>query len=180
MRNLILSTLFLLSCAHKLNGSQDSSSQPLIVDQATCGSEVGQQPCQLVLMDQNGNDFDLYAQFPSPIVVDVSASWCGWCMVAAEKAQSTQDKYGITYVTVLVQDIQGQTPDISDLQSWSSTYGITTAPVVAGDISMVSSTGDWYVTGFPTFFFIDETMTVKYVLPGWSESRVEQYIQDIL
>jgi thiol-disulfide isomerase/thioredoxin len=111
--------------------------------------------------------------------------WCGYCRIAASTIQETQDRYadqGFYYVTILVEDYDGSTVEQSDLQSWATSAGITTAPVLAADMSMMDPSGEsgWPVTSWPTFVVIDKEMTIYYGQRGWNEAAIEAAIQGAL
>ena len=150
-----------------------------------CGYGVGANPCNFSLTDQNNKKFNLWDHYGSAMVIDFSTMWCGYCRIAAGTVQETQDRYtdqGFYYVTILVEDYNGSIVEQSDLQSWATAAGITTAPVLAADMSMMDPSGKsgWPVTGWPTFVVIDKEMTIYYGQSGWNEAAIEAAIQGAL
>jgi thiol-disulfide isomerase/thioredoxin len=110
--------------------------------------------------------------------------WCGPCNQAGAHAQAVQDTYAadnLIYVTVLVDNLQGDDPSLEDLQHWASAYGNTSSPVVAGERTMLqSSGGDWNLTSWPTFFYIDREMVIRDVDKGYNSTEVTYSIEWLL
>ena len=181
----IFQALFVTGCT---KGEADSTDVVEVEQKVTfedCGYGVGDNPCNFTLTDQNGEKFSLWDHYGSAVVVDFSAMWCGYCRIAAQTIQETQDKYaaqGFHYVTILVQDYDGSTVEQSDLQYWATSAGITTAPVLAADMSITDPQGEagWPVTSWPTFVVIDKKMTIYYGQRGWNETAIETAIQGAL
>jgi thiol-disulfide isomerase/thioredoxin len=149
-----------------------------------CGSAENDHPCNIIAVDHNGDEFDLYANYGSLIVLDLSAMWCGPCNSAGAHAQEVQDLYAdqdLIYVTVLVENHDAQTPSEADIQQWASDYGNTTSPVIPGSRSMlVSSGGTWELTGWPTFFYIDREMVIRDVDRGYNSTEIIYSIEWLL
>ena len=154
------------------------------VDWEMCGSGEGDNPCNIIAIDHNGDEFDMYANYGSLIVLDLSAMWCGPCNSAGAHAQEVQDMYAaddLIYVTVLVENQHGVPPSEADIQQWVAAYGNTTSPVLPGDRGMlVSSGGSWELTSWPTFFYIDREMVIRDVDKGYSSQEVLYSIEWLL
>ena len=149
-----------------------------------CGYDMGDHPCDFTLKDQNGDDWNLYENYGSIIILDFSAEWCYYCQVAAADAQTVQDAYAednLIYVTLMIEDQYGNVPSQSMLTRWADHFGIT-APVLAGDRSMIASqdSDGWSVGGWPTFFFIDKEMVTSTVLRGYSDEAMTLIIDEML
>ena len=151
---------------------------------STCGTRGGEHPCNLVLLDQNGEEFELYEHYGKSIVVDFSAGWCGPCRRAADVVQEHADAFapqGLLYITVLIETSTGQVPTVTDAQEWADDHNITSAPVLTGSRALLeSSGGDWTLTGWPTFYFIKRDMTMHLTMRGWSEEMLVGFIEEIL
>jgi thiol-disulfide isomerase/thioredoxin len=110
--------------------------------------------------------------------------WCGPCQRASQVAQEYYENYapeGLIYAVVLIENADREDPSETDLIEWANTKGITSVPVLAGSRDLLmSSGGDWYLTGWPTFYFIDEEMVIQQVLRGWSEEIVNDFTEDLL
>tara|TARA_Y100000310_G_scaffold243312_1_gene247770 strand:+ start:335 stop:937 length:603 start_codon:yes stop_codon:yes gene_type:complete len=154
------------------------------VDWKDCGSAEGDHPCNIIAVDHNGDQFDLYANYGSLIVIDLSAMWCGPCNSAGAHAQKVQDQYAsddLIYVTVLIENHHGVPPTEADIQDWATDYGNTTSPVIAGDRSMLTSSGGpWALTSWPTFFYIDREMIIRDVDRGYNAAEVIYSIEWLL
>jgi len=156
----------------------------LAVNWEICGSREEDHPCNIIAVDHNGDEFDMYANYGSLIVLDLSAMWCGPCNSAGAHAQEVQDIYAdqdLLYVTVLIENHHGVPPSEADIQQWADAYGNTTSPVVPGNRGMlVSSGGTWELTSWPTFFYIDREMVIRDVDKGYSSQEVIYSIEWLL
>jgi len=149
-----------------------------------CGTHPAEHPCNFVLLDQNGKEFQLYDHYDKAIVVDFSTGWCGPCRRAADEVQSHADNFaedGLIYITVLIETADREDPTVADLQAWADEHNITSAPVLAGSRALLESGGgDWTLTGWPTFYFIKREMDMHITMRGWSEELLLELIEEIL
>ena len=146
-----------------------------------CSQTEGDHPCNFTLKDQNGNDVSLYDFYGSPVILDFSAMWCGPCNSAAIELQDTVDSYsndGLRYITVLIDNSQGNPPTQSELEGWASDYGIT-EPILGGNRDMLNGdpTLGWPLGSWPTFVGITSEMKIHLVMTGFSSSLIE-YLAD--
>jgi thiol-disulfide isomerase/thioredoxin len=155
-----------------------------LVTWETCSGALDDHPCNIITYDQYGETFDLYDLIGQPIVIDLSTMWCGPCASAAAEAEDVMNRYSgddLIYITVLIEDGQGEVPDIDDLTDWANAYGNVTALVVAGSRSMLeSSGGNWAVEGWPTFYYIDRGMITRDIDRGFSPTEIALSIEWLL
>ena len=151
-----------------------------------CNQWPGSHPCDFSLIDQYGDTFTLYDNYDTVMVLDFSTMWCSVCKNIAPLVQPHQDAYGprgFLWVTVLVEDAQGNDPDEEDIQAWADTYGITSSPVLAGnraDFVDLSGTTGYPISAWPTLVVIDRGMILVNGINGWNESVVMGWAEDAL
>ena len=139
-------------------------------------------PCNFQLLNQNGDFVELYDFEGDVILLDFSTAWCSVCKVVAAGVQTMHDQYDpFSVVTVLTQDSAGNVATVELAEAWSIEYGITTAPVLAGNDSMVGTDIDqWNLVAVPTFFLIDKDFYLRILQPGWNEETVTAYVEDLI
>jgi len=150
-----------------------------------CANLIGEHVCDFTFKDQNGDDFRLYEEHGKVIVLDFSTMWCGYCQVLALETQDMQDKYGpegFVYVTVLFENMRGKPPTKSDLQMWAGSFGITGAPILAGDRALIEYGGptSWDLTGWPTVYMLDRDLVLRETLRGYRKGQVEAATEALL
>ena len=149
-------------------------------DQKHIGSSV----CNMVFYDQNMDVWQLYKHEGKVIVLDFSTVWCGPCQWAGQYTQGIQSDYGdkLQFVTVLVDGATGEPPTEDEINEWVSSHGITTAPVLYADRSVLDGTGEtgYLVGGFPTYVFIDKELKIHSGVVGFDEAYVRSIIDELL
>ena len=152
-----------------------------------CATLAGRQVCDFSMIDENGDEVWLYDLMGKPVILDLSAMWCGPCQRAAEEVQEVQDAHSeLTYLTILIENLQSNPPAWSDLQVWENELGIDSAPTWGGSRELISSDpteieSQLFLSGWPTFYFLDsELRVVGYqrgfdsdIIEGWAESLTE-------
>ena len=177
---LFFSLFFATGCTNKATVKSDSE-----IGWTECANELGDHPCDFLLVDQNGVTVSLYEFYGQPIILDFSTGWCGFCYVAADEVQEVQDKYSssnLAYITILTEDNQGKTPDSQFCKDWATNFGITSAPVLAGNTKMLSDkpADGWVIGGYPTFFFIDSEMILKSQVVGFNSAAIDEQILSLI
>jgi len=144
--------------------------------------ETFSQPCNFRLTDQNGDEVELYDFEGSVILLDFSTMWCYVCKIVATHVQEFHDQNDpLVAITILTETSQGNDPQTSDLVEWTSAYGITTAPVLAGSSTMIGTNADqWFVQAWPTFYYIDKDFMVRQWHAGWNEQMVTNNVQALV
>ena len=168
-------------CASNSNSKETNEASPIYWTE--CSYEVGDHACDFSLVDQNGNNWSLYAHYGEVIVLDFSTEWCSYCHLAAEETQSIQDAneqlVEFSYVTIIVEDLAGNSPPTQQaLQRWSEHYLIT-APILAGSRDMLES-GEWSVSGWPTFYILNNDLIITEIIRGYSEEGLNQAIDSVV
>ena len=181
----IIPALLMIGCAADLEISdKDKEKEEDLITWDACSQTITDHPCDFNLVDQKGNDWGLYNNIGKVIILDFSAEWCSYCHVAARTAQEIQDEYAeydVVYVTILIEDQYGQPGSLALAERWADYYGMTTAPVLVGDRSLIDSSGrgidGWPVTGWPTFFVITKDMILSGQQSGFSEDSIRALIE---
>ena len=156
-----------------------------IINTADCDQKsIGSKVCDMVYYDQNKEVWSLHQQKGKVIILDFSTVWCGPCQNAGHYVQPIQDDYlgKLEFVTVLVDGATGEPPTEEEINEWVSSHGVTTAPVLYADRSVMDQTGEngYLVGGFPTYVFIDKELKIHVGAVGFNEQYVRSVIDELL
>ncbi|MCO4771112.1 MAG: thioredoxin family protein [Deltaproteobacteria bacterium] len=139
------------------------------------GASVGTQFPRWIVQDQFGDTVDFYdlAGGGVPVVLDVSAVWCGPCHQLAEWLDGANNGWGSTaarqaiwngdaiWVTAIYEDSFGSPANSSDVQDWYSEYptpGVMVVPDASAQVvSLVNP------PGIPSLSLLNPDMTFAIV-----------------
>ena len=166
-----------------LLGCSTPDVEKVVEQEEMCASILGYQPCEFATIDQEGDEVYFSDLEGKPVILDLSAMWCAPCKAAADEVQEVQNSYpGLTYLTILIENSIGDDPIYIDLQDWAVLHGIETAPIWAGsrDIitnSPIETAGEFYLAGWPTFYFLDEELRIVGYQRGFDQTAIETWAQ---
>ena len=138
----------------------DTGLPAAVCDGRTVGTTVGACAQDFTLLDANGTAVTLSDFAGDVIVIDFSAMWCGFCQNLAPELEALNQAYagqGLTVLTVLFQNIDGDDPTTADLQAWASAFSSTHG--VLGDVGEVNYT-PYDAGGQPTGVVIDRNFDI--------------------
>ena len=174
---MLLLNLF-LACSSPQYDNQDTSVESSLVE--SCATLYDRVICDFDAINSSGDLTQLSQLYGQPIVLDLSAGWCGPCKLAALNLQDTADLLpGVTFLTVLIENEVGQPPNGSDLQDWMSDYSIITEPVWGSSREIISSNpidmeNHLFLAGWPSFYFIDSDGRLQGYMRGYDEASIVQ------
>ncbi len=177
----ILLTVLLACVAPKSKAETETA----IEDPIECGYDIGEYACNFTFLNQKGKKVSLWDFTGQTILLDFSTAWCYFCQVAAMEESNLLEEYkshNLVWVTVLLQDREGNKPSINDLKAWASKYDLKD-PILSGDESVVDFENDEINTGYkcggyPTFVLIDKGMIIDQYMFGWSSSGIRQILDE--
>ncbi len=143
------------------------------------GNQLGQVAQDFTLLSQYGEDVTL-SDFCDDVVLLVgSASWCGPCQAEAPELAGWFDDHeqqDLMVITLLGENIYGQTPSRADLQEWAQSFGIHHPVLADSNFQVTARFIDGNQIALPTMQLLDRGLVIQ-VRDGWvSEGQVEQLL----
>jgi len=133
---------------------------------------------RFTMVDQFGEYIDIYdfANQGKPMLMDISAMWCGPCN-GLSSWLAGDDYYGfdaywpavdemihagdIYWITILGENNQGREASAENVADWFKDYPDETVPVLADEVGDASS---FFITyGWPTVVWLNEDLTINFV-----------------
>jgi len=182
----LVSLIFgLLACSSPADLIVDTGQET--VSTPDCASIAGMQICDFPAIDESGGDVKLSSLYSRPIVLDLSAMWCGPCKAAGANTQETANILGgeVTILTVLIENEYGEPPTAEDLVRWKETYNIVSEPVWGSSRDILTNnpielSGKLFLEGWPTFYFIDADGILQEYVKGYNEGQIIQQAELLL
>ena len=179
--------LFLLSACSSQEDNKNSLSapetaveEPHPLEGVECGYDIGDVACNFEYKDQHEELVGLWDFYEKPIILDFSTMWCYYCNVAAYFEFRVVEEVGsedLVWVTVLVENEEGQPPSSEDCQKWANDYALE-QPVLAGDYDVLEQ--GYSVEAWPTFFIINKEMVIIDVIVGWDGPTIVEATKEAL
>jgi thiol-disulfide isomerase/thioredoxin len=150
------------------------------------GYDVGERFPDARLVDQNGETVSMWQFTGCVTIVDLSTGWCAPCQQLAQHVDELYAEYdakGVMYVTLLSQGVTNPSADLSDVQEWSSNYGVIDTPVLVDPSDPekgLQSHSEQITDSFPRIVSIDREMKVANDQVGTTEELIEAEIQRLL
>jgi thiol-disulfide isomerase/thioredoxin len=145
------------------------------------GFAIGEVVPDFLLMDQHGQNVSIWQFYDMLVAVDVSTMWCAPCQELASEAEETYQEFkgdGFIHLTILPQNLEGDTPTQENLNQWADAFDLN-VPVVA-DTDGIYSTPLVGSEAFPVVILLDRDLTVRQKIQPPTDEQLRLAIEDAL
>ena len=161
----------------------EDTSSPITWDE--CSFRIGEHICNLELTDSNGRPFNLYENYGRPIVIELSAEWCGVCKYTADQGDIFVENWkdhDLLWVNILVENDEGEPPNATDISEWLALSNTQNSVLLYGSRDLIDPTAmnGFPVSGWPTFVVLNEDLQIYHAFAGWSKEYLEQILTEML
>lgn len=141
------------------------------------GLEVGQCPPDFELPDHQGQSVSLSSLRGAPVVLEVAASWCARCQdLAVGLVRVGHEVPSVQPVGLLIEDLQGERPDVEDAARWVTGLGLDYA-VLADESWAVRRA--WEPRLVPQTWLIDAEGVTRWQRKGAGPDAVDDLLDAI-
>jgi len=150
-----------------------------------CSYRIGEHICNIELTDSNGNQFKLYEHYGRPIIIDLSAEWCGVCKHTANEGEIFMEnwkEHNLLWVNILIENDQGEPPNATDISEWLAISNAQNSILLYGSRDLIDPAAEngFPISGWPTFVIINKDLQIYHAFAGWSKEYLEQVLTEML
>tara|TARA_Y100001973_G_C5207980_1_gene343064 strand:- start:4384 stop:4947 length:564 start_codon:yes stop_codon:yes gene_type:complete len=184
----MLLSLLLWACDKPIKGDTsveevvEVEESPIYWEEDDCSYNGGDHICNLSLPTADGESDDLYSHYGEVIILDVSAMWCGPCQEAAWNSNSINVMTdGVTWITILIENLEGEVPTQEDGELWGDYFGIWHNEIWLGSSDNRDPEGltGFANTGWPYFLILDKDLRIRTVQAGWNKEELILQIESL-
>jgi peroxiredoxin len=144
------------------------------------GIRVGNEALDFSEENSQGNLFTLSSLKGKVILLNFTTMWCTGCLQEAPELMPLYNEFkgrGLEIVVCLLEDMDRNPTDLSDLKVWIDEYGYTFPFIHDPD----SSTENAYqIDAVPTNIVIDRDFVIRYRGTGYRPPDIREAITDLL
>jgi thiol-disulfide isomerase/thioredoxin len=155
------------------------------------GLSVGQTAVDIRGVDQFGDEVSLWQFYGRHVLIDLGTLWCGPCRELAMGTEALNQEFldeDVVYLTVLLENNEGDAPTVEELNLWASLpsyhpdpehpYDLITAPVIADPKGVSGSSLAIRQNNYPVALLVGPDMQVIERIEPVSEARIEEVLAE--